>query len=259
MVKIVYVLARRADVPADKFYDYWLTSHGPRVRGHAKAIHARKYIQSHLIDTPLNRGFQEPRGMLEPMAGITEVWWDSPADFERGIDDPARAAATRDLAEDEAKFIDIAHSQVFLTEEHTIFDYTGGAKLGPDAIKVTYLLSKLDSLPVAECHKTWLNDHGPLVTSFAKDLRAAKYVQSHTIAPEFNAGVVKNRGFAAPLDGITEVWWRSTDDLTASSATPRGAEVSAKLIEDERRFVEMSRSRCFLTREHVIFDYTKEV
>ncbi len=256
MVKIVYVLARRADVPAEKFYDYWLNSHGPRVRGHAKAIHARKYIQSHLIDTPLNREFQEPRGMLDPMAGITEVWWDSVADFERRDNDPTRAAATRDLAEDEAKFIDIARSQVFLTEEHTIFDYTAGAKLGRDAIKVTYLLSKRDSLSVADCHKTWLRDHGPLVTSFAKDVRAAKYIQSHTIAPEFNAAVVKSRGFAKPLDGITEVWWKSIDDLTAGSATPAAAQAYAKLIEDERRFVEMSRSRCFLTKEHVIFDYT---
>jgi len=111
-------------------------------------------------------------------------------------------------------------------------------------------------LSVAQCHKTWLNDHGPLVTSFAKDVRAAKYIQSHTIAPEFNAAVVKSRGFAAPLDGITEVWWKSLDDLTAGSGTAAGTNASTKLIEDERRFVEMSRSRCFLTKEHVIFDYT---
>ena len=32
-----------------------------------------------------------------------------------------------------------------------------------------------------------------------------------------------------------------------------------KLVEDERRFVEMSRSRCFLTKEHVIFDYTRQI
>ena len=87
-------------------------------------------------------------------------------------------------------------------------------------------------------------------------MRAAKYIQSHTIAPEFNAAVVESRGFATPLDGITEVWWKSVDDLTAGSATPRGAEAYRELIEDERRFVELSRSRCFLTKEHVIFDYT---
>src|SRR5579863_5952187 len=113
MVKIVCVLARRADVPAEEFYDYWLNSHAPRVRGHAEAIHARKYVQSHLIDTPLNREFQKPRGMPDPMAGIAELWWDSPDAFARGGNDPARDAATLDLAEDEARFMDIARSQVF--------------------------------------------------------------------------------------------------------------------------------------------------
>ncbi len=256
MIKLVYVVARREDVPADRFYDYWLNSHGPRVRGHANAIHARKYIQSHLIDTPLNREFQEPRGMLDPVAGSPRSGGTRPPTSSAVAMTRRCAAATHDLAEDEAKFADIARSQVFLTEEHTIFDYTGGAKLGPDGIKVTYLLSKRDSLSLAECHKTWLSDHGPLVTSFAKDMRAAKYIQSHTIAPEFNAVVVQSRGFATPLDGITEVWWKSMEDLTAGSATPRGAEAYRKLIEDERRFVELSRSRCFLTKEHVIFDYT---
>jgi hypothetical protein len=29
------------------------------------------------------------------------------------------------------------------------------------------------------------------------------------------------------------------------------------LVEDERRFVEMGASRCFLTKEHTIFDHTR--
>jgi EthD domain len=87
-------------------------------------------------------------------------------------------------------------------------------------------------------------------------MRAAKYIQSHTIAPEFNANLVATRGFAKPLDGITEVWWSSMNEMQSGSATPEGQRVGATLVEDERRFVEMSGSRCFLTREHVIFDYT---
>jgi hypothetical protein len=30
------------------------------------------------------------------------------------------------------------------------------------------------------------------------------------------------------------------------------------LVVDERRFVEMGQSRCFLTREHLIFDRTRD-
>lgn len=256
MMKLVYVLERRGDVPEKEFYDYWLRSHGPRVKSHAKAIGAKRYVQSHTMDTPLNEAQRAPRGMLPPVAGITEVWWDRLEDFQTAAASGEGQAALADLAADEEKFIDIKKSQVFLTKENFIFDFTGGAKFSSDAIKCTYLLSRRSGMTPAQCHGTWLADHGPLVASFARDLNMARYIQSHTIAPEVNAGFVSQRGFAAPLDGITEVWLASERDL----GNPRDAAAARKggeaLIEDERRFVEMGRSRCFFTKEHEIFDYT---
>lgn len=256
MIKLVYVLQRRADVAPADFHDYWLRSHGPRVRGHAQAIRARRYVQSHLIDSPRNEALRGVRGMLEPAPGITEVWWDSLEAFQAAAADPAGAAALADLAEDEAKFIDIPRSQVFLTSEKFIFDFTGGAKFGPEAVKVTYLLARRPEMTAEACHATWLADHGPLVASFGRALRMARYIQSHTIAPEVNAGFVASRGLAEPLDGITEVWVRSLADMDGGGATEEGRRGGAALVEDERRFVDMGRSRCFLTREHEIFDYT---
>jgi hypothetical protein len=256
MIKLVYVLERREDVAPKDFHDYWLGSHGPRVRGHAGAIRARRYVQSHLMETPLNEGLRAARGMLGPVPGITEVWWDSLEEFRAAAAGPEGAAALADLAEDEAKFIDVGRSQVFLTQENPIFDFTGGRKFGPDAVKCTYLLARRADLSVEACHQTWLTDHGPLVASFARALHMARYVQSHTIAPEINQGFVAARGLAEPLDGITEVWMRSTDDLGAGGATEEGRRGGPALVEDERRFVEMGRSRCFFTREHEIFDYT---
>ena len=255
MIKLVYVLERRGDVGEAEFHDYWLRSHGPRVRGHAAAIRARRYVQSHRIDTPLNDALRGARGMLESVPGITEVWWDSLEDFVAAGQDPAGAAAFADLAEDETKFIDIARSQVFLTHENLIFDFTGAHKFGPDAVKCTYLLARRADLTIAACHQTWLTDHGPLVASFGRALRMARYIQSHTIAPEINAGFIAARGLAEPLDGITEVWMRSMADVDAGGATEEGRRGGAALVEDERRFVEMGRSRCFFTREHEIFDY----
>jgi hypothetical protein len=223
------------------------------VKGHAEAIGARRYVQSHTLDTPANEAMRASRGMLEPLPGITEVWWDSVADFEAALSDPAGAAAMADLAEDEAKFIDTAKSQIFLTREHPIFDFTDGRHLGPDVTKVTYLLARRDGMSVEDCHATWLADHGPLVASFARASRMARYVQSHTIAPEINQMIGAGRGLAPPLDGITEVWVKPGDEPSPDLDTARRA--GPELIEDERRFVEMGRSRCFLTREHEIFDY----
>jgi hypothetical protein len=197
------------------------------------------------------------RGMLPPVDGITEVWWDSVEAMQAAYATQAGAESGRVLAEDEAKFIDFEKSCVFLTEEHEIFDRTGGRGPGPDAVKVTYLLARKEGLSPAECHKAWLADHGPLVASFAETLHMAKYVQSHAIAPEVNAGFQASRNYEPPLDGITEVWVNSLAELDRGGATEAGRRASAALVEDERRFVEMGRSRCFLTREHLIFDHTR--
>jgi EthD domain len=253
MIKLVYVLERRADVAPADFHDYWLNAHAAKVRGHAEAIRAKRYVQSHLIDTPANEGLRSPRGMLAPVAGITEIWWDSLEDFQAASADAAGAEAVADLAADEATFIDIGKSQLFLTQEHLIFDFTGGRKFGPDAAKCTYLLTRRPDLSVEACHETWLTDHGPLVASFARASHMARYVQSHTIAPEVNQALAGARGLAEPLDGITEVWFPALPSGGASGEAPADG---GPLAADERRFVDMSRSRCFFTREHEIFDFT---
>ena len=257
MIKLVYVITRRADISEERFHDYWLNTHGPLVAKQAKALRLRKYVQSHLFEHPSNEGMRAVRGMLPPVDGITEVWWDSLEDMQAAYATPEGAAAGRVLGEDEAKFIDFSKSQVFMTEEHVIFDHTGGKGPGPDAVKVTYLLTKKDGMTQEACHATWLRDHGPLVASFAGPLHMAKYVQSHTVAPETNAGFVASGGFAQPLDGITEVWVNSLADLDRGGETEEGRRGGMALVEDERRFVEMGRSRCFLTREHLIFDHTR--
>jgi uncharacterized protein (TIGR02118 family) len=122
MIKLVYCLRRRRDVSPEAFRRYWLDEHGPRVRGFANALGARKYVQSHTISSPVNDLLTASRGMKPPYDGITELWWDGMEEFQRGLESPEGRAAGEDLLEDEAKFIDLGESRIFLTEEHTIFD-----------------------------------------------------------------------------------------------------------------------------------------
>lgn len=255
MIKLVYVIVRRADMSAEAFREYWLTRHGPLVAAQARALKLRKYVQSHPFDDPASEAMRAVRGMRGPADGLTEVWWDSLEDFQSAYATAEGAEAGRILAEDEAKFIDFEKSAVFLTQEHLIFDHTGGKGPGPDAVKATYLLTRRDDLSQAQCHETWLKDHGPLVASFAGPLSMAKYVQSHAIAPDVNAGIQAGRNYEPPLDGITEVWVNSLEEMGAGGDAARDG--AAALVEDERRFVQMDKSRLFMTREHVIFDHAR--
>jgi len=253
MIKIVYVVERKADVAPKDFYEYWLRSHGPRVKRHAASLGMKRYVQSHLVDTPDNEMHRALRGMLPPVAGITEVWWDSLESYLGATKMEEGQKASADLLADEATFIDLAKSSLFLTQEHEIFDLSASRPLPPDATKVAYLVVKKDGMTVEACHKTWLEDHGPLVRRVTERLpNRTRYVQSHTIAPKINAAIAEKRGMAPPMDGLTEVWCNPHIDVPADV----GAEANKTLIADENRFVEFSRSRRFMTKEHVIFDYT---
>ncbi len=126
MIKLVYVIRKRADISDAEFHDYWLHKHGPLVASVAKAIGACKYVQSHTVLAEAGASVSASRKMAPQYEGITEVWWNSIEEMRSGSSTPEGQAAGRRLLEDESKFIDFAQSTIFFTEEHLIFDHTGG-------------------------------------------------------------------------------------------------------------------------------------
>jgi uncharacterized protein (TIGR02118 family) len=124
MIKLVYIVRKRDDVSDKEFHEYWLHKHGPLVKSVAKAIRARKYVQSHTILPETAASLSQSRGMGPIFEGITEVWWDSVEDVTAGTSTAEGQEAGRLLMEDEAKFIDFKRSTIFFTEEQLIFDFT---------------------------------------------------------------------------------------------------------------------------------------
>jgi hypothetical protein len=123
MIKLVYIVRRRSDVPPEEFRKYWLEHHGPLVQSFAKNARARKYIQSHTLDTPVNNLLAQSRGMGDSYDGITEIWWDRLEDLAPLLNTDEGRKINQTLIEDEGKFVDLARSFIFLTEEHTIFEF----------------------------------------------------------------------------------------------------------------------------------------
>lgn len=123
MLKFIYCVRRHPSLTSAEFRKYWLEKHGPLVRSYAKTLRAKRYIQSHTLDTPLNGLAQQPRGTKPAYDGLTEIWWDSADDLIAALSTPEGQAANNTLAQDEARFCDLPNCSVFFAEEETIFDY----------------------------------------------------------------------------------------------------------------------------------------
>jgi hypothetical protein len=83
-------------------------------------------------------------------------------------------------------------------------------------------------------------------------LRIVRYIQFHS---EFGPLTQKLRGFRnspEPYDGVAEIWYESREVLVSLGKDPAARAASRELLEDEKRFVDLSRSPIWLGKEKVI-------
>jgi uncharacterized protein (TIGR02118 family) len=116
-------------------------------------------------------------------------------------------------------------------------------------LKLIFCLRKLPSVSREEFHRYWRENHAALVSRHAKALRIRRYVQCHALDSPLNDALRASRGAPEPYDGVAEVWWDSAADLEAAIGTPEGEQAGVALLEDEQRFIDLSRSPLWLNEE----------
>lgn len=127
MLKLTFCLHRLSTLSPQQFHDYWLNRHGPLVRRLQPALKMTRYVQLHSLDNDWADGMRKVRGAPEPYDGVAELWWNSDDDYLAGRRDPAAREAGRQLLEDEARFIDLPRSPLWLSREHVLFPRAEGA------------------------------------------------------------------------------------------------------------------------------------
>ena len=118
MIKFVMCITRNPAMSREEFKAYWMNKHGPFFMGNADAMGAKRYVQSHTLDTPLNEGLRSSRGMLPEYDGVAEVWFESEKALMEGMSSPEGQKLAAELLEDEGNFIDHSKSSAFVVEEH---------------------------------------------------------------------------------------------------------------------------------------------
>ena len=126
-------------------------------------------------------------------------------------------------------------------------------------IKLTFCLVRAPHLSVEAFQDYWLNKHGPLVLSVKDVLRIRQYVQSHALSPDKAEAMRRSRGGPEQFDGVAQLWWDSQADLDAIAADPEARRAQRALIEDEKTFIDLSRSPAWWGVDHPIVMDGKDV
>lgn len=116
-------------------------------------------------------------------------------------------------------------------------------------IKLSFCLHRLPELSREEFQRYWFDSHAPLVRKHADTLRIRRYTQLHTIDHATNQALRASRGGPEEYDGVAELWWDSLEDMQDAMSTPEGAQAGLELLEDERRFIDLTRSPLWLGEE----------
>jgi uncharacterized protein (TIGR02118 family) len=120
VLKLTFCLRRLPSLSLEEFQDYWLNKHAPLVKSVQPILGMVRYVQVHRLPGDMADGMRRVRGASEPYDGIAELWWESEASWNAVGRNPKAREANRLLLEDEAKFIDLARSPLWLNHEHVV-------------------------------------------------------------------------------------------------------------------------------------------
>jgi len=105
-------------------------------------------------------------------------------------------------------------------------------------IKAITCIKRKQGMEVDEFQSYWRNNHANVVTSLPNINR---YIQSHALIGGYRKGEL-------PYDGIAEIWVESVDVFRAWA----GSREYEALEQDEKNFIDRSKTVLILTQEHVI-------
>jgi uncharacterized protein (TIGR02118 family) len=119
-------------------------------------------------------------------------------------------------------------------------------------IKLTFCLTRLPHLSREAFQTYWFDTHAPLVASVAEALQIRRYIQTHSLPADLNVDIRSPRGAPAEYDGVAELWFDSLEALAANAERPEARAAGALLLEDERRFIDLSKSPLWWSQERPV-------
>ena len=262
MLRLTFLLRKQPKLSHDEFYQYWLEEHGPLVASHAHRLGMLRYVQVHTLrdEAALTAaaGMARARGGMEPTYdGVAEVWFENRAALMEASSAPAGRAAAEALVADEAKFIDLPNSPLWLGHEFPQVNPTPEnlvATPRSGLVKLYFPLRMQAALPLSEAHEYWYANHGPIIRRQAAGSGILRYLQVHRVRDEaLDGALTGTRGTEVEAyDGHAELWF---ERAALIGSTPEQVAAGRRAVADEAHFIDFKRSTMWLAKEHVFVDH----
>lgn len=241
MIKLIYCIRRKPGLSLAEFQQHWLEHHSDLVK-RVKIV--RRYVQLHtLADDPIREAMaQAGASGLDTFDGVAVLWLDSLDVLRAAIDrDPAVAAAL----DDEKFFIDGSRSTACIADEHVVVE-----PAPPGNVVLVECLRRRSDIDRPTFSERWIHHQHIGKRAHSELGLLMGYIQNHTLVGD--AGRAPGVGNAEePFDGIVHAFFHSIATFKALVGHPLAYQES---FNDEKNFIDHSRSVDLLTRRHVIKD-----
>lgn len=208
MIVRMGLLKKRPDLGTDEFRRHWREVHGPLA---AQMPGLRAYHQNHVIDKT-QLAIDHARGSWD-LDGISELWFDDIDSMNNAITSEAYKAVAADSVNC------MAATSVIIAEQTVVVLHDKANA----TIKRMSILERRAGLTSADFRHEWLDKHATMVAKFPA---IAGYTQNLVTQRGATPGIDADENNLG-ADGIVEMWFRNTEDLTAAFRSP-AAEVSQR-------------------------------
>jgi uncharacterized protein (TIGR02118 family) len=257
MIRIVYPLRRKPSMSREEFQKYWHDVHGPLVAKHATTLNILRYVQNHTLDDPMNEQMAKARGGMEPpYDGVAELWWTTRVAFASSMATPAGQAAGTEVLGDEARFIDLPNSPLWLAYEYPQINPSEHIVARPNSslVKIFFPLRHPPKMTLEAAQLYWRTNHGPIIRGIAEGSRLKKYFQVHRFEDPIEDQLRAARGTKVPpYTGHAEAWIDRAESASAG-ATPEARRAGQLAVEDEANFIDFKNSAMWVAKERVVID-----
>ena len=257
MIRLVHLLKRQPGLSGEEFDRLWRERMGPEFAAQQVHLDLLRHVQTcrTASTAALDAAALADRGaMLPPVDGVAESCWPSETALQAVLASVEGRRRLAQLAHALADIADTASSPLWLAHEFpqistSLQRTVAGARTG--IVKVHFALRPLAHLGEAEAQTYWLTRHGPLVRSHASVRGALAYCQVHRTPSALTNELAAI--FGAPVGdfiGHAEAWF----DQSAPRTGPEAQAAKAAAVDDERNFIDWSRSNFLAGKERVYVD-----